>query len=167
MPILFVHKKDDSLCLCVDFRNLNKITKKDRYPLLLINNLLDTSCKGHLYTKIDLCHTYHLVHITEGNESKTVFRTKYGSFKWLVIPEGLTNVPTTFQCFMNDIFSDMLDVSIIVYLNDILVYSSSNLAEHWALVCEVLCCLRKHKLFAKVEKCAFHENMVEYLGYRE
>ena len=164
-PVLFVHKKDSSLRLGIDFRNLNKITKKDRYPLPLIKDLLNTSHKGHLYTKIDLCHAYHLVRVAEGDKSKTVFHTKDGSFKWLVILEGLTNTPAAFQRFMNNIFSDMLDVSIIVYLNDILVYFNGDLAEHRALVHQVLCCLRKHKLFAKVEKCAFHENTVEYLGY--
>ena len=152
VPVLFICKKDSSLCLCIDFHNLNKIMKKDCYPLLLINDLLDTSHKGCLYTKINLHHTYHLVCVVEGNESKTVFCMKYRSFKWLVIPEGLTNAPTAFQHFMNDIFSNMLDISVIVYLDDILVYSGGNLAEHWALVHEVLHQLHNHKLFVKVEK---------------
>ena len=103
--------------LCIDFHNLNKIMKKDCYPLPLINDLLNTSHKGRLYTKIDLHHVYHLVHVAEGDESKMAFHTKYGSFEWLVIPEGLTNAPTAFQHFMNN----MLNVSIIMYLDDILV----------------------------------------------
>ena len=89
--------KDGSLHLCIDFHNLNKIMKKDYYPLPLINDLLNTSHKGRIYTKINLCHTYHLVCITEGDESKMVFCTKYGSFEWLVIQEGLTNTPAAFQ----------------------------------------------------------------------
>src|SRR6266540_4085323 len=91
-PILFVKKKDGSLCLCVDFRSLNCITKKDCYLLLLISDLLDAPGRAHIYTKIDLQHAYHLVWIADGDEEKTTFCMPYGSFKWLVILEGLTNV---------------------------------------------------------------------------
>jgi hypothetical protein len=160
-PVVFAKKKDGSLHLCCDFHGLNKITKKDDYPLPLINDLLDTSHKGCLYTKIDLHHVYHLVCLADGEESKTTFRM----FEWLLIPEGLMNTPAAFQRFMNNIFSDMLDISVIVYLNDILVYSNGDLVEHRTLMCEVLCHLCKHKLFAKVEKCAFHSDTVKYLGY--
>jgi hypothetical protein len=92
-PILFVKKKDSSLRLCVDFHGLNKISKKDCYPLLLISDLLDSLGKARIYTKIDLQHAYHLVCIWEGDEWKTTFRTKYGSFEWLVMPFGLSNAP--------------------------------------------------------------------------
>ena len=132
-PILFIKKKDGSLRLCVDFRGLNKITIKDRYPLPLISDLLDTPRKARLYTKIDLRHAYHLVRIAEGDEWKTAFRTRYGSYEWLVVPEGLTNAPSAFQRFMNDTFSDMLDVCATVYLDDILVYSD-DITEHKAQV---------------------------------
>ena len=104
--------------------------------------------------KIDLRHVYHLVQIAKGDEEKTTFRTHYGSFKWLVIPKGLTNAPSAFQCFMNEVFSDLIDVSVIVYLDDILIYS--NLAEHRKHVKEVLRWLRKHGLFARANKCKFH-----------
>ena len=163
-PILFIKKKDGSLRLCVDYRGLNKISKKDRYPLPLISDLLDTPGKARIYTKIDLRHAYHLVRITEGDEWKTTFRTRYGSFEWLVMPFGLTNAPAAFQCFINDIFSDMLDVNVIAYLDDILIYSDNpdNHPEH---VCEVLRRLRANNLFAKAEKCEFHKDSVEYLGY--
>ena len=124
-PVLFAKKKDGSLRLCVDFRGLNKITKKDRYPLPLISDLLDTSGRARIYTKIDLQHAYHLVRIAEGDEWKTAFRTRYGSFEWLVMPFRLTNAPAVFQRFMNDVFSDMLDVCVIVYLDDILIYSDN------------------------------------------
>ena len=102
-PVLFVKKKDGGLCLCIDFRGLNKISKKDRYPLLFISDLLSTAGKARIYTTIDLQHTYHLVCIAEGDEWKTAFRTRYGSFEWLVMPFGLTNAPAAFQQFMNDI----------------------------------------------------------------
>jgi hypothetical protein len=163
-PILFVKKKDGSLRLCVDFRGLNKLSKKDRYPLPLISDLLDSPGKARIYTKIDLRHAYHLVRIREGDEWKTTFRTKYGSFEWLVMPFGLSNAPGAFQRFMNDIFADMLDVSVVVYLDDILIYSSDK-ATHRKQVKEVLRRLRKHGLYANPKKCEFDRESVEYLGY--
>jgi len=95
--VLFVKKKDGSLHLCVDFRGLNCISKKDRYPLPLISDLLDSPHKAWIYSKIDLCHAYHLVHIADGDEWKTAFRTRYGSFEWSVMPFGLTNALMAFQ----------------------------------------------------------------------
>lgn len=166
-PILFVKKKDGSLRLCVDFRALNRITKKDHYPLPLITDLLNSPGKARIYTKIDLRHAYHLVRIAKGDEWKTTFRTRYGSFEWLVIPEGLTNAPSAFQRFMNDIFRDMLNDCVIVYLDDILVYSDTP-EEHRKHVREVLRRLRRlrqHGLYAKAPKCQFHTDSVEYLGY--
>ena len=93
--------------------------------------------RARIYMKIDLQHTYHLVRIAKGDEAKTTFRMCYGSFEWLVIPKGLANTPSTFQCFINDTFSDMIDVSIVIYLDDILIYSD-NLADHKKHVKEVL-----------------------------
>ena len=163
-PILFICKKDGSLRLCVDFRGLNKISKKDHYLLPFISDLLSTVGKACLYTTIDLCHAYHLVRITEGNEWKMAFCTCYGSFKWCVMPFGLTNAPAAFQRFMNDIFSDLLDVNVTVYLDDILIYSDDP-AEHKQHVCEVLCCLQKHGLYARPDKCQFSVNSIKYLGF--
>src|SRR5882724_1376465 len=163
-PVLFAKKKDGGLHLCVDFRGLNKITKKDRYPLPLISDLLDSSGRARIYTKIDLQHAYHLVRIAEGDEWKTAFRTRYGSFEWQVMPFGLTNSPAAFQRFMNDIFADMLDVCVIVYLDDILIYSD-NIEQHREHVREVLRRLRHNGLFAGINKCTFHADSVEYLGY--
>jgi hypothetical protein len=148
----------------VDYHRLNKITKKDRYPLPLISDLLDTPQKAHTYTKIDLCHTYHLVHIAEGEEWKTTFHTCYGSFEWLVMPFGLSNAPTAFQHFMNNIFGDLLNICVIVYLDDILIYSD-NRSQHKKHIKEVLYRLWKHGLYANAGKCEFHRDSVEYLGY--
>ena len=117
-----------------------------------------------MYTKIDLKHAYHLVRIREGDEWKTTFRTRYGSFKWCVMPFGLTNAPAAFQCFMNDIFSDMLDVCVLIYLDDILIYSD-NMEQHREHVREVLRRLCNNHLYARADKCDFHTNSVEYLGY--
>jgi hypothetical protein len=161
---LFVKKKDGSLCLCVDFCGLNWISKKDCYPLLLISDLLDAPQKARLYTKINLRHAYHLVRIAEGNKWKTAFWTCYGSFEWRVMPFGLTNAPATFQRFMNTIFSNLLDVCVVVYLNDILIYSD-NPAQHTSYVQEVLRRLQKHRLYGCADKCLFSIDTVEYLGY--
>jgi hypothetical protein len=164
-PILFVKKKDGSLRLCVDYRGLNKITKKDCYPLPLISDLLDTPRKACLYTKINLRHAYHLIHVADGEEWKTTFRTRYGSFEWVVMPFGLSNAPAVFQRFMNDIFSDLLDVCVIIYLDDILIYSD-DMSQHKKHIKEVLRRLRQHGLYANAEKCEFHKkDTMEYLGF--
>ncbi|CDO70296.1 hypothetical protein BN946_scf184603.g7 [Trametes cinnabarina] len=162
--VLFVKKKDGSLHLCVDYRGLNKITQKDRYSLPLVSDLLDTLRKARIYTKIDLRHAYNLVCIAPGDEWKTAFRTRYSSFKWLVMPFGLSNTPAAFQRFVNKVFADLLDVCVIVYLDDILIYSNS-LEEHQQHVKEVLRRLQKFKLYARADKCEFHATSVKYLGY--
>ena len=163
-PVLFAKKKDGGLRLCIDFRGLNQITKKDRYPLPFISDLLTTAGKARIYTKLDIRHAYHMVRIAEGDEWKTAFRTRYGTFEWLVMPFGLTNAPAAFQRYMNDIFSDLLDVYVIIYLDDILVYSDDP-AKHSEHVREVLRRLRKHGLFARPDKCHFSSDTVEYLGF--
>ena len=163
-PVLFIKKKDGSLHLYVDFCGLNCISKKDYYLLLLISDLLDLSCKACVYSKIDLRHAHHLVHIADGDEWKTTFSTCYESFEWSIMPFGLTNAPAAFQRFMNDIFSNLLDVCVVIYLDDILIYSN-NMSEHHRYVKEVLKHFRKAGLYAKAEKCEFHSKLVEYLGY--
>lgn len=132
--------------------------------LPLLSDLLDAPQKAQLYTKINLHHAYYLVRIAEGDEWKTAFCTCYGSFEWLVMPFGLSNTPAAFQQFMNDIFSDMLDVLVIVYLDDILIYSN-NPEDYKKHVKEVLCHLRKNNLYAYTDKCEFHSDTVEYLGF--
>ena len=164
-PILFVKKKDGSLRLCHDFRGLNKITRKDKYPLPRITDLLDAPRKARIYTKIDLRSAYNLVRIAKGDEWKTAFRTRYGLFEMMVMPFGLCNAPATFQHFMQDIFGDLLDVYVVIYLDDILIYSDDP-AKHQDHVKEVLRRLRKHGLYAKAEKCEWSVQSVEYLGFR-
>ena len=163
-PIPFAKKKDGTLRLCVDYRGLNRITKKDRYPLPLISDLLDAPGKARIYTKLDLRHAYHLLRIAPGDEPKTAFRTRYGSYQFRVVPEGLTNAPAAFQRFLNTLFADLLDVYVVVYLDDILIYSDDE-SKHSGHVREVLKRLREAGLYCKLPKCEFSVTTCEYLGY--
>ena len=163
-PILFVKKRDGSLRLCVDYRGLNKITVKNRYPLPLISESLDRLRSATVFTKLDLRSGYNLVRIAEGDEWKTAFRTRYGHYEYRVMPFGLTNAPATFQNLMNDIFREFLDDFAIVYLDDILIFSQT-LEEHKRHVRLVLERLRANGLFAKPEKCSFYQDEIDYLGY--
>lgn len=163
-PVLFVKKKDGTLRLVVDYRGINRITRKNRYPLPLIDSLLDQMSGRVIFTKLDLRGAYNLVRVKSGDEWKTAFRTPYGLFEYTVMPFGLTNAPATFQAFMNDIFKDFLDIFVIVYLDDILIFST-NQTEHNKHVSLVLQRLQDHQLFCKLEKCAFDQPKVEFLGY--
>lgn len=163
-PILFVKKKDGTLRLCVDYRALNNITIKNRYPLPLIPEALDRLRKAKIYTKLDLRGAYNLVRVKEGDEWKTAFRTRYGHFECLVMPFGLTNAPAVFQHFMNDVFRDLLDYTVLIYLDDILIFSDSE-EEHVNHVKQVLQRLVENDLYAKAEKCEFHVKETEFLGF--
>lgn len=163
-PILFVKKPNGELRLCVDYRGLNAITKKNRYPLPLIDETLHQIRGAKLFTKIDLRSGYNLIRIREGDEWKTAFRTRYGLFESLVMPFGLTNAPATFQTFINDTLREFLDVFCVVYLDDILIYSQ-NPSEHRTHVCAVLDRLRQAGLCANPNKCEFHVEQTTFLGY--
>jgi Reverse transcriptase (RNA-dependent DNA polymerase)/RNase H-like domain found in reverse transcriptase len=159
-----VKKKDGRLRLCIDYRVLNRITKKSRYPLPLINELLNQLRRTTIYTKIDLRDGYYYIRVTEGHEWLTAFRTQYGAYEWLVMPMGMTNTPAQFQYFMNDSFHDMVDLFVIVYLDDILIFSNSP-DEHHNHVHRILQCLHERNLHAKISKCTFHMDTIEYLGF--
>ena len=124
-PFFFVKKHDGGLRPVMDYRALNEITVKNRYPIPRISDLIDNLSKASIFTKIDLRWGYNNVRIKEGDEWKTAFRTRFGLFEYLVMPFGMTNSPATFQHFMNDIFRDMADIFVIVYLDDILVFSDN------------------------------------------
>ena len=124
----------------MDFRALNKVTKKDWYPLPLISDLLITPALARIYSKINLKHAYHLVCIVEGDEPKMAFWTQYGSYEWRVMPFGLSNAPASFQRFINEVLGELMDICTVGYLDDILVYSDS-LENHRDQVQEVLQCL--------------------------
>ena len=128
-PILFVKKKDGTLRLCVDYRGLNRITTKNRYPLPLISEALDRLSGAKYFTKLDIRLAYNLIRIKKGDEWKTAFRTRYGHFKYYVMPFGLSNAPATFQAHINEVLRDYLDIFCIAYLDDILIYSDT-LEEH-------------------------------------
>ena len=123
VPILFVRKPDGSLCLCVDYQDLNNLTIKNRYLLPLIGELLDRLGQAKRFIQLDLTSAYHQIRIKEGDEWKTVFRTQYGHFKYQVMPFGLSNTLASFQGYINKILAKKLDVFVIVYLDDIFIYT--------------------------------------------
>jgi len=163
-PILFVPKKDGSLRMCVDFRGLNKVTIKNRYPLPLINDLLDRMISATVFSKIDLRGAYNLVRIRKGDEWKTAFRTKHGLYEYNVMPFGLCNAPAAFQAMMDDIFKDYIDDFVVVLLDDICIYSKT-VADHHEHIIKVLTLLRQHSLYAKLSKCEWFQTTIELLGH--
>ncbi|MBW0550577.1 hypothetical protein O181_090292 [Austropuccinia psidii MF-1] len=163
-PVLFVKKRDGGLRLCVDYCKLNAVTRKNKYPVPPMNQLLTVFNGSSIFSKIDFHGAYNLLRMNEGDEHLTCFRTKYGSYEYLDMPFGLTNAPASFQNLVNDISYDLLDIYVVVYLDDIMVFSKYE-EEHVTHVSTVLSRLRANKLFAKSSKCLFHVSSVEYLGY--
>ena len=164
-PVLFTKKTDGSLRLCVDYRGLNKLTVKNRYPLPLIGETLERISQGVYFTSMDLRDGFHLLRIAKGEEWKSAFRCRYRLFEYRVMPFGLCNGPGTFQHFTNDTFRDYLDDFLAIYLDDLLIYSKT-LKEHKIHVRKVLERLRQAGLFVKSQKCQFHVQEVMFLGYK-
>lgn len=163
-PVLFVGKPDGSLRMCVDYRALNALTVKNRYPMPRIEDLFDQLAGARVFTSLDLQSGYHQIRITAEDVPKTAFRTPMGHFEYLVLCFGLTNAPATFQAEMNRIFAPYLNKFVVVYLDDILIYSRTT-EEHTAHLHTVLEVLRKHKLYAKKSKCDFCQAEVKFLGH--
>ncbi|KAJ9544983.1 LOW QUALITY PROTEIN: hypothetical protein OSB04_024690 [Centaurea solstitialis] len=163
-PVLFVKKKDGSFRMCIDYRELNKVTIKNKYPLPRINDLFDQLQGASYFSKIDLRSGYHQLRVREEDVPKTAFRTRYGHYEFLVMPFGLTNAPAAFMDMMNRVCRPMLDKSVIVFIDDILVYSKSE-AEHATHLREMLDLLRNEKLYAKFSKCEFWLRRVQFLGH--
>lgn len=163
-PVLFVRKKEGDLRMCVDYRALNKQTVKNTYPLPRIDELMDRLDGAKVFSKIDLRSGYHQIRIHEDHVHKTAFRTRYGLFEFLVLPFGLTNAPATFMRLMNDIFRDELDLCVIIYLDDLLVFSKDP-EQHLIDLERILAKLRQHKLYAKLSKCEFFQSEVGFLGH--
>ncbi|KAL0195242.1 hypothetical protein M9458_008814 [Cirrhinus mrigala] len=160
----FVKKKDGGLRPCIDYRGLNEMTIKYRYPLPLVPSALEQLCTAKIFTKLDLRSAYNLIRIRAGEEWKTAFSTTSGHYEYRVMPFGLANSPSFFQAFINEVFRDMLHRWVIVYIDDILIYSNSY-DEHVRHVRAVLQRLIKHQLYAKEEKCESHLDKISFLGY--
>ncbi|KAL0537612.1 hypothetical protein IC582_026595 [Cucumis melo] len=163
-PVLFVKKKDGSMRLCIDYRELNKVTVKNRYPLPRIDDLFDQLQGATVFSKIDLRSGYHQLRIKDEDVPKTAFRSRYGHYEFIVMSFGLTNAPAVFMDLMNRVFREFLDTFVIVFIDDILIYSKTE-AEHEEHLRMVLQTLRDNKLYAKFSKCEFWLKQVSFLGH--
>ncbi|GJY11746.1 putative reverse transcriptase domain-containing protein [Tanacetum coccineum] len=162
--VLFVKKKDGSFRMCIDYRELNKLTVKNRYPLLRIDDLFNQLQGSNVYSKIDLRSGYHQLRVRDGDIPKTAFRTRYGHYKLQVMPFGLTNAPTVFMDLMNWVCRPYLDKFVIVFIDDILIYSKTK-EEHDAHLRLILELLKKEELYAKFLKCDFWLSKVQFLRH--
>jgi transposase InsO family protein len=163
-PVLFVPKKNGKLRLCIDYRQLNSITKKDRYPLPLISEIQDRIGNAQVFTKIDLRWAYHQIRIKEGDEWKGAFRTSEGLFEPTVLQFGFTNAPATFQRRINSVLGEHLDEFVMAYLDDIVIYSDSE-EEHEKHVEWVLEKLHQENIPVAIEKCEFHTKKTDFVGF--
>jgi hypothetical protein len=159
----FVKKNDGTLRLCIDFRQLNKVIVKNKYPLPRIDDLFDQLKDVKIFSKIYLRLGYHQVRIKYEDINKTAFRTRYGHYKFTVVLFGLSNAPIVFMCLMNGVFRDYLDKFAIVFLDDIMVYSKweEDHEKHLRMVLQVL---RENQLYSKLRKCLFYQKKIHYLG---
>jgi hypothetical protein len=163
-PVLFAKKKDGTLRMCVDYRALNKITIKNKYPIPRVDEMLDQLNGAKIFSRLDLKSGYHQIRIKNDDIEKTAFRTRYGSFEFIVLPFGLTNAPPTFMRLMNSIFHKYLDEFLIIYLDDILIFSK-NKHEHLNHIRLVLQLLRDNNLYVNKEKCEFGVDKLEFVGH--
>ena len=163
-PVMFVRKKDGSLRMVIDYRALNRTTIRNRYPLPRIDDLLDIVGKAQFFTSLDLSSGYHQLKINDADVEKTAFRTPIGHYQWRVLSMGLTNAPSVFQMAMNQIFADLVGKSVVVYLDDILIFSDTR-EEHLRHIRQVLEILQREQLYCKLPKCEFMRREVTYLGH--
>ncbi|WMV43384.1 hypothetical protein MTR67_036769 [Solanum verrucosum] len=162
--VLFVKKKDGSLRMCIDYKQLNKVTIKNKYPIPRIDDLFDQLQGASHFSKIDLRSGYHQLRVRDSDIPKTAFRTRYGYYEFVVMSFGLTNALVAFMDLMNRVFKQYLDLFVIVFIDDILIYSR-NEEEHASHLRVVLQTLKDHQLFAKFNKCEFWLQSVAFLGH--
>ncbi|GJX14934.1 putative reverse transcriptase domain-containing protein [Tanacetum coccineum] len=162
--VLFFKRKYDSFQMCIDYRELNKLTVKNRYPLPRIDDLFDQLQGSSVYSKIDLRSGYHQLRVRDEDIPKTTFRTRYGHYEFQVMPFGLTNAPVVFMDLMNRVCRPYLDKFVIVFIDDILIYSKTK-EEHDAHLRLILELLKKEELYAKFSKCDFWLSKVQFLGH--
>lgn len=163
-PVLLVRKKDNSWRFCVDYRHLNAMTVKNKHPMPIVDELIDELAGAQWFSKLDFRAGYHQIRIDQEDTHNTAFKTHEGLYEFLVMPFGLTNAPATFQSVMNLIFRHLLRKGVLVFMDDILVYSAS-LEEHLRLLQEVFEIIRANHFFIKLSKCSFAQKEVEYLGH--
>ena len=164
-PVLLVRKPGGGIRFCVDYRGLNELTIKDRYPLPLIKETLRNMASARWFTKLDIIAAFHKIRVQSGEEWKTAFRTRYGLYEWNVTPFGLTGAPATFQRYINQVLQEHLDDFVSAYVDDIIIYSSDSLADHQRKVSEVLGKLRDAGLQCDIKKSEFERDSVKYLGF--
>jgi hypothetical protein len=163
-PVLFVTKKDGSMSMCIDYRSLNEVTIKNKYPLPWIDDLFNHLQGAKYFSKIDLRSGYHQLRIKEADVQKTAFVTRYGQYEFTVMPFGLTNAPAFFMNIMNKVFMEELDKYVVVFIDDILIYSKNH-KDHEHHLWIVLRRLRAHQLYAKLSKCEFWLEKIAFLGH--
>jgi hypothetical protein len=163
-PVLFVKKKTGDLRMCVDYRAINALTVKWKYPIPDINMLLDQLRGARYFTKIDLNQAYYQIRVAEDSKQYTAMLTRWGLWEWNCMSFGLCNAPSHFSRLMMDIFKEYLDIYVLIFLDDILIYSKTE-EDHLQHIRTVLMCLRKHKLFARAGKCDWAQRMLEFLGH--